>query len=260
MIHLKNIFTLLSFLIFAVTCKNIRAQEPENASIQFSIFYSHSSSGVAGGSLKKVDDLYYAHGEKNVPIHLKASRQSMAYPYIGPRTLVIFRLENIDGKMKRIPVARCPIPVGTKTGVLLMADSKKNLMSVKPFWFKKGDLRKGAKLINLSGKSVGIQVQGKKMEKLSHSKGMDLKASYKAGADFAFVAFDGYLLVDTTKGKKARKAIHRNVCVSKNSGVLLLLLKKQERFLSMESLLRDGVPNAKAAAEIAEFFPKKEKN
>lgn len=259
MIKSKHILALMSTLVFAVTCTSIYAQEPEKVSIKFSIFYSHSAPDVSGGRLKKVTDLYYAHGEKNVPIRLKASRQSMAYPYIGPRKMVLFRLENVDGELKRIPVARCNIHVGAKIGILLMADTKKNKMSVKSFWFKKEALRRGAKLINLSGSTVGIRLKGQKIVALSHTKSMKLEAKYKAGSDFAFVAFDGYLSVDTTQGKKARKAIHRNVCVSKKSGVLLLLLKKQQRFLSMESLLLNGVPNSKAAADISEFFPKKKK-
>lgn len=251
------LYQILSTLAILVSsCVFATAQDTVHT--KFSVYLLPSARESADSSFKRVKDIHYTFGDKNIPLSLKEARQSMAYPYTGPSKLSLFHIESKNGEESRLPLCSTSIPAGAKYGVLILHARKNGKYGITPYWYNNKDLNGDAHLINLTGKTMAFKIkEAKKPLIVKHKGNAKLKGKFDGkNGDAALLFLDGYIQTKRGNGRVvATKAVYTNLLLKKNDANLVLLLPKQRKTVRTLSLNAKGVPNKRTLSELQKYLP-----
>lgn len=225
--------------------------------VQFSVYLA---GGADGGNkentLSVVRDLHYAMGERAIPLYLKQYRQSIEFPYVGPRTLTFFRVDDSGEEIVRKVVCETTIPSGAKKGVMVMVPGKDGTFKLRPFWVKSGGLKKGRGLVyNLSGNTVGLVVDGKTRVGVKDGGRAEVMGRFKSGEDFGYSKLEGYLSRERRGKATSVKVLNRSVVIPRDDTALFLLIPKQGDYLTVIPLMARGVTDPDREEELKRALP-----
>jgi hypothetical protein len=180
----------LAAALFACFPAATTAQEIPPARIDFSIHVLPAETSQSGpGGLARLENLHYRHGETMVPLTLVEGRQSMLYPYAGPKQFSLYRS---DAQAEDSPVAwSAEIPANTRAAVLLLQQTPSALRTI-PYWLTADDLKKPGILVNLSPNPVGIQLDGTNRFLLNAAARHTLQPRFENGASHAYQLLEAF--------------------------------------------------------------------
>ena len=246
---------LFSILAVITIASSSRAQDLVN--VKFSIYLIPTERKDANENFTRIKDIHYAYGEKNIPISLKEARQSMAYPYSGPKTLTFFYVKQVDGEETRVPLCTTAIPNGVKKGILVMRADKAGSYSVLPHWYGTREMHGGGRILNLSNRMIALKIGGKKNAVVINPKQKaSLQAKFTDKSGYGYIPVIGYIQEKKPDGTTtSRKAIYKNFVFKDDDAHLVLLLSKQQNFIQSLCLSANGVPNKRSLTELQKHLP-----
>ncbi len=238
-----------------MTLAPLSAQAQEAVKTKFSVIYLYGQKD--SNDFEKLTDLYFSYGKKNIPIPIKAFRQTILYPYLGTRTLSLFRLEQTDGKEVRVPVVSTKIPVGADKGALVILRGEKGKLVIKPYWFKKGELKNGARFVNLWNEPMQLFVgdNKKKPKTLKPRSYIDIVPDIKVGEYKATLVNAFGLVTKAGKKKRVRLIRDRNLTLTKNDPVLVINYQKSKSSSTMKCLRIKGHIGTVAYENLYKLLP-----
>lgn len=253
----RGVQGVLAVLVAAVFFGTPRAAGQDEVSIQFSAYLlPGKSAGPEGRTLAVTSELHYALGESAVPVYLKEGRQSIEYPYRGPRTLNLFRLTTKDGESVRVPVVSTTIPSGAKKGLLIL-DGSEGRLQVRPLWLGASRLGRGKAIIyNLAGRDLGLVFGGKERRSLKTGKSTELKGKFGTGDEYGFTKLEVYVMKKRETKVTPMKVFNRNLAIPREDTAIFILVPKQGEFLSLLTLNAGGADDPARVAELKKYLPK----
>ena len=237
-----------------VLAGQIPAQEEPALRIDFSVHLLPPQQAIGNAELGVIDDLHYAYGDIEVPLHLKEGRQSILYPYAGPLRLTLFRVVKQDGKSIRQSVCYADIPSGTAAAVLVLQRSGENCR-VKPFWFSKADLKEPGFLINISQIPIGIQLAKNQQVLLPPGNRMTLHPEFSREENHAYLFLEAFVSEPRDDTSRIRKVLECNLFFPKGDTQLNLLIPRNRLQISFVNLSTRGIPNRSARSELERLIP-----
>ena len=166
-----------------------RAQDPP-ARIGFSIHVLPGETSETGpGGLARLENLHYLHGETAVPLQLVEGRQSMLYPYAGPKRFSLYR--GTPSAENQTTLWSAEIPADAKTAVFLLQPSATALRVI-PYWLNAEDLQKPGLLVNLSPTALGIQLEGSGRFLLPPRARHTLRPRFDNGSNHAYQLLEAF--------------------------------------------------------------------
>jgi len=244
-----------AFLVTAVAAQ-------EGVKTKFTLVYLHHQE--SSSDFRKIKGLHFSHGKVDVPLEIKAFRQSILYPYHGGQQLSLYKLEtNAEGETVRVPVVSTMVPAGAERGVLVLSEAQGKLQ-IRPFWFKRGELSQGARFVNLWKTKMLLTRDGGNKKLLNANGFLDIKPSFKGEQIPSYVKLDGYApvpktvtLKDGTKKKtvKTVKMLNRNLAIMKDRPLLVIAYQKNKFSSSMKALSLNGQMSVNQYQELYKLLP-----
>jgi len=245
---IKLLITLISVMMLSP----LSAQE-EKVKTQFSVTYMYNQKD--SNDFEELNDLYFSYGKKNIPIPIKAFRQTILYPYLGTRKLSLFRLESKGDKEVRVPVVSTEIPVGAEKGALVIIRGAKGKLTIKPYWFRKGELRDGARFVNLWNGPMQLYVGKSKPKILKPQNYIDIVPELRKG-EYKATLLNAFGIVERAEAKKTVRLIRdRNLTLTKGEPLLVINYQKSVTSSTMKCLRVKGHTGTVAYEELYKHLP-----
>ncbi|MEJ6701028.1 MAG: hypothetical protein QNL01_08670 [Akkermansiaceae bacterium] len=242
---------ILSIVIAMLAVAPLQAQDMVKTN--FSVFYWHTQKDT--NDFQSLEEIHYSYGKVDVPIKISAFRQTMLYPYMGSNKFALYKLVTKDGEEVRVPIATTSIPLRAQFGVIiLIKDSATGKFKISPYWFKVGEMKEGARFVNLCESQLQLYIDRKNPTVIKPSAYIDLKPSI-VGIGPTYVKLEGFIMKQKGGKPKKVKTLDRNPALMKDKPMVLLAYQKSQLSTTLKTLRIHGQPNTNRRLELYGLLP-----